>query len=138
MEPKASIIIRCYNEERHIGRLLDGVLCQTVQDVEIIAVDSGSTDGTLSILSQYPVTVLNIRPEDFSFGRSLNMGCQAASGEFIIAASAHVYPVSKHWLESLLAPFADSRVALVYGKQMGNEVTKYSEQQVFAQWFPSM
>jgi len=136
MKLKASIVIRCYNEERHIGRLLDGILCQTVQDIEIIVVDSGSTDGTLSILSQYPVTVLNIRPQEFSFGRSLNMGCEAASGEFIVAASAHVYPLSKHWLEDLLAPFADARVALAYGRQMGNEATKYSEHQVFAQWFP--
>src|SRR5688572_22724158 len=98
MTARASIVIRCFNEARHIGRLLDGILCQSVRDVEVIAVDSGSTDGTLSILSRYPVTVLNIQPEDFSFGRSLNMGCQAANGEFIVAASAHVYPVSRHWL----------------------------------------
>ncbi|MEJ7590772.1 MAG: glycosyltransferase family A protein [Planctomycetaceae bacterium] len=137
MKPNASIVIRCYNEERHIGRLLEGILCQTVKDVEIIAVDSGSTDRTAAILAQYPVTVLTIRPEDFSFGRALNLGCQAASGEFIIAASAHVYPVTQHWLSQLLEPFTNPRVALVYGKQVGNEGTKYSEHQVFAQWFPN-
>jgi rhamnosyltransferase len=136
MTAKGSIIIRCYNEERHIGRLLEGILCQTIQDVEIIAVDSGSTDGTLNILASYPVKVLTIRPEDFSFGRSLNMGCEEACGEFIVAASAHVYPVTRIWLEQLLAPFDDPRVALSYGKQIGNEITKYSEHQVFAKWFP--
>jgi glycosyltransferase involved in cell wall biosynthesis len=131
-----SLIIRCYNEEQHIGRLLSGIMQQTIQDVEIIVVDSGSTDATLSIASRYPVEILSIRPGEFSFGRSLNMGCQAASGEFVVIASAHVYPVYKDWLERLLAPLADPQVALAYGKQRGHEITQYAEQRVFAQWFP--
>jgi GT2 family glycosyltransferase len=44
--------------------------------------------------------------------------------------------VYKDWLERLIAPFVDPQVALVYGKQRGNEVTKYAEHQVFARWFP--
>jgi len=131
-----SVIIRCYNEEQHIGRLLSGIMEQTVQDVEIIVVDSGSTDATLSIASRYPVKILSIRLEEFSFGRSLNLGCQAASGEFIVIASAHVYPVYTDWLERLLAPFTDPKVALVYGKQRGSSSTKYSEYQIFKKWFP--
>jgi cellulose synthase/poly-beta-1,6-N-acetylglucosamine synthase-like glycosyltransferase len=83
------------------------------------------------------VRILSIRPEQFSFGRSLNLGCSAASGEFIVIASAHVYPVYKDWLEQLLAPFVDPDVALVYGRQRGNEQTKYSEQQIFVRWFPA-
>jgi glycosyltransferase involved in cell wall biosynthesis len=137
MMPQVTVVTRCYNEERHIGRLLNGIMQQTVKDVEIIVVDSGSTDATLSIASRYPVKILSIRPEEFSFGRSLNMGCEATSGEFIVAASAHVYPVYKDWLERLLAPLSDPEVALVYGKQRGNETTKYSEHQVFAKWFPN-
>jgi glycosyltransferase involved in cell wall biosynthesis len=133
---KASLIVRCFNEEEHIGKLLSGIMQQTVKDIETIVVDSGSTDATLSIASRYPVKIVSIQPEEFSFGRALNRGCQAASGEFIIVASAHVYPVYKDWLEHLLLPFDDPQVALVYGKQRGNEITKYSEHQVFASWFP--
>ena len=44
-----SIVIRAYNEEKHIGRLLEGIQHQTIKDVEIILVDSGSTDSTVSI-----------------------------------------------------------------------------------------
>ena len=92
--PKAcSIVIRSYNEERHIGRLLAGIMEQTVKDVDIILVDSGSTDATVAIASQFPVTILHIDPEDFSFGRSLNLGCAAAKKDVIVLASAHVYPV---------------------------------------------
>lgn len=133
---KCSIVIRCYNEEQHIGRLLSGILQQTYQNVEIIVVDSGSTDATLSIASRYPVKIVSIQPEEFSFGYSLNIGCQAATGEFIVIASAHVYPLYGDWLERLLSPFCNPKIALVYGKQQGNEITKYSEHQVFATWFP--
>lgn len=135
---KISIVIRCYNEEEHIGRLLAGIMQQTVKDVEIIVVDSGSTDATLSIASRYPVRILHIAPEEFSFGRSLNKGCAAATGEILVFASGHVYPLYEDWLEKLVRPFEfDCKVGLTYGGQRGNEVTKYSEHQVFATWFPA-
>ncbi len=66
-----SIVIRCYNEEEHIGRLLSGIMQETLRDVEIILVDSGSTDATLATAARYPVRILSIEPEQVSFGRSL-------------------------------------------------------------------
>ena len=131
-----SVIIRCFNEEKHIGRLLHGIQQQTVKDVQIIVVDSGSTDATLSIVSRYPVKLLSIKPEDFSFGRSLNLGCAEAKKAFIVLASAHVYPLYKDWLEQLLAPFMSSEIGLVYGKQVGGNKTRISENRIFSQWFP--
>ncbi len=133
---KLSIIIRCLNEEQHIGRLLSGILQQTFQDFEIIVVDSGSTDATLQIASRFPTKIIHIRPEDFSFGYALNKGCEAARGEFLLFASAHVYPLYKDWLELMLEPFEDEGVGLVYGKQRGDERNKYSEHRIFERWFP--
>jgi glycosyltransferase involved in cell wall biosynthesis len=136
-EPRSiSIVIRCHNEEEHIGRLLSGITQQTIQNVEIILVDSGSTDATLSIASWYPVKILSISPEEFSFGRSLNIGCREAKGEFVVIASAHVYPMYKDWLERLLTPFQDPQVGLTYGKQRGSQKSNFAEHQVFAKWFP--
>jgi glycosyltransferase involved in cell wall biosynthesis len=134
--PQCSIIVRCYNEEQHIGRLLSGIMQQTVKNVEIIIVDSGSTDASLSIASRYPTRVVYIDPEEFSFGRALNVGCKAATGKYIVNVSAHVYPLYNDWLERLLAPFDDPLIALVYGKQRGNEITKFSEHQIFSKLFP--
>lgn len=131
-----SIIIRCFNEEKHIGRLLSGIYEQTLKNIEVIIVDSGSTDSTLSIAKRFPVFIQSISPEIFSFGRALNIGCSKAKGNFLVFASAHVYPLRRSWLEHLIAPFDDPKVALTYGKQRGNEITKYSEHMIFAKWFP--
>lgn len=137
-KPQCSIIIRSHNEEKYLGRLLEGILKQTVKDIEIILVDSGSTDNTLGVASRYPVKVISISPQDFTFGRSLNLGIQHASAEFLVFASAHVYPVYPDWLEKLLTPFSDSQIALVYGKQRGGSTTKFSEHQIFASWYPDV
>lgn len=134
--PSTSVVIRCFNEEQHIGRLLRGLIRQTSPPDQIVLVDSGSTDRTLEIASQFPVEVHRIEPEAFSFGRSLNVGCRASTGELLVFASAHVYPVYDTWLEHLVAPFADSSVALAYGRQIGGDEAAYSERRVLARWFP--
>jgi glycosyltransferase involved in cell wall biosynthesis len=131
-----SIIIRAYNEEKHIGRLLDGIRQQTLKDVEIILVDSGSTDKTVFIAESFGARIVRIPSAEFTFGRSLNFGVREATREFIVIASAHVYPVYPDWLESLLRPFEDKDVALTYGKQRGPDFAKFSEQQIFHQWYP--
>ncbi len=136
VETNISIIIRCYNEERHIRRLLESLLAQNRKDYEIIAVDSGSTDRTLDVLRQYNVRVLNIAPEDFSFGRALNVGCRNARGRFLVFVSAHVYPTNTVWLHHLVEMFDDARVGLVYGRQTGNEVTAYFEHRIFRKLYP--
>lgn len=130
-----SIVIRAYNEENHIGRLLEGLQRQTLKDVEIILVDSGSTDGTLSVAESFGARIVRIPSAEFTFGRSLNFGVRAATRELIVIASAHVYPVYPDWIESLLRPFEDKQVALTYGKQRGYEGSKYSEHQIFHRWF---
>ncbi len=131
-----SLIIRAYNEDKHIGRLLEGIKQQTVKDVDVILVDSGSTDSTVAIAESYGARVVRIPSAEFTFGRSLNYGIKAAKREFIVMASAHVYPVYPDWLETLLRPFQDEGVALIYGKQRGYEGSKYAEHQIFHQWYP--
>ena len=106
--PRLSIVIRAYNEEQHLPRLLAGIAQQSLHDYEIILVDSGSTDGTLAVAAQHPVRVVSIRPEEFTFGYSLNQGIAHARGEYIVMASAHVYPVYPDWLERLASPLQRS------------------------------
>lgn len=135
--PTVSVVIRSYNEEKHIGKLLKGIRSQTLENVEVILVDSGSTDRTVAIAERGGARIVHIAKEEFSFGRALNRGCEAATGNILVFASAHVYPLRRDWLESLVAPFADPQVALSYGRQVGNELTQFSEHQVFEAWFPA-
>ncbi|MEX0796835.1 MAG: glycosyltransferase family A protein, partial [Acidimicrobiia bacterium] len=104
-KPTASIVIRCYNEAEHIGKLLSELKRQSFSDFEIVVVDSGSDDGTLEILQSEDVALEHIRKENFSFGRSLNIGCRAATGEFLVFISAHCYPEHENWLANLIAGF---------------------------------
>jgi len=133
---KCSLVIRAFNEETHLGRLLEGITHQTVKDVEVIVVDSGSTDSTAVIAGHYNAKIVHIRPEDFTFGCSLNLGISAATCDLVVIASAHVYPVYPDWLERLLEPFSNPQVTLAYGKQRGDVMSKFSERQVFAHWYP--
>ena len=133
-----SIVIRAYNEEKYIGRLLEGIRQQTIKDVEILLVDSGSTDQTVSIAESFGARLVRIPSSEFTFGRSLNLGIQQATRELIVIASAHVYPVYPDWLESLLRPFEDNSVSLTYGKQRGPDSAKFSEQQIYHHWYPDV
>ena len=134
--PQISVIIRAFNEEKHLGQLLEAIAQQTFRNYELILVDSGSTDRTLAIAARYPVKVLHIKPAEFTFGRSLNLGLQAARGSLAVVASAHVLPLSRDWLKQLIAPFEDLKVAVAYGKQCGGTGSRFSEAQHFLRWFP--
>ncbi|MCB2214748.1 MAG: glycosyltransferase [Desulfobulbaceae bacterium] len=124
------------NERRHLPRLLYGISQQTINNFEIIAVDSGSTDGTIEILNDHRIKTISLNPDSFSFGRSCNIGCKEAEGEIFIFVSAHAYPIYRTWLEELIKPFCDPLVGISYGKQRGNESSNYSECQIFKSWYP--
>jgi rhamnosyltransferase len=134
---RIAVVIRCHNEEAHIGRLLTGLMRQSRRPDEIVVVDSGSTDATLAIASAFPVEIHTIAPEDFSFGRALNLGLRATTAEVAVIASAHVYPLYETWIELLTAPFEDESIALTYGRQQAPESGRFSEHQLLARWFPT-
>lgn len=132
-----SIVIRTYNEAANLARLLEGIAQQQASfRFETVLVDSGSTDDTVAIALRHGARVVHILPDEFSFGYSLNRGIEAAQGEFCVLVSGHCYPVDPHWLHHLITPFVDPTVAVVYGKQRGADTTRYSEHQIFQQWFP--
>ena len=135
-KPLCSIVIRAFNEEKHIGKLLTGIEKQTFQERETLIVDSGSTDETLEIAGKFDVRIVNIDSREFTFGKSLNRGIQEARGRYIVIISAHCYPVYPDWLEQLLKPFENQRVAVSYGKQRGADSNHFSEHQFFRTYFP--
>jgi glycosyltransferase EpsH len=51
--PTVSVLVPCYNSERHLEECLRSVLCQTYRDLEVVCVDDGSTDATPALLDQF-------------------------------------------------------------------------------------
>lgn len=136
----ASIVIRTLNEARYLGELLDMIARQQTGgdlDHEVIVVDSGSTDGTLDIACNAGARITHIDKSEFSFGRSLNRGCDAARGDYLVFISGHCVPTGEHWLEALCRPLIDGRVAYTYGQQRGGAHTQFSEGRIFAKYFPA-
>lgn len=82
--PRISVVLPTYNRARVLRRAIDSVLNQTFQDLELIVVDDGSTDGTNAILKSYSdrirVVVLN---NNVGPCRARNVGIQASSGELV-------------------------------------------------------
>jgi len=134
--PAASVIIRSFNEAEYIEDTLQAVTEQAYDDFEIILVDSGSTDGTLEIAEEYVDEITFVDPRNFTFGYSLNVGCEAASGEYLVFLSAHAIPTDEEWLGTLIENLHDENVAMTYSNQTGAGPTKFSEDRLFDRLFP--
>lgn len=135
MSVETSVVIRTFNEQKHLPALLAALKQQEYRDFEVLVIDSGSIDHTREIAVQHGARVVRIDPRDFTFGYSLNVGIRESKGRFIAIVSAHTLPLDGNWLERLVAPFREERVAMVYGRQKGNTLTKFSERRDFERIF---
>jgi rhamnosyltransferase len=114
--PVASVIIRAKDESASIAEVIELLHAQRVDgDVEIIVVDSGSTDGTGDIARRLGAEVIDIPASSFTYGGALNTGCEVASAPVLVALSAHAFPRDPDWLARMLACFDDPLVACASG-----------------------
>lgn len=133
-----SIVIRTLNEARFLPAVFDALDRQRMGGLEkeVVLVDSGSTDGTVEIAEARGARIRKIAKSDFTFGRSLNYGCEEARGEILVFISGHCIPCHEDWLQELVRPILDEVAAYSYGKQVGNGDSKFSECQLLKKYFP--
>lgn len=84
--PKVSVILPSLNVKLFISECIESVINQTLDDIEIICVDAGSTDGTLEILKEYEERDSRVRiinSDKKSYGYQMNLGIDSANGEYI-------------------------------------------------------
>ena len=84
--PDVSIILPIYNAEPYLEEALDSAINQTYRNLEIICVNDGSTDSSLSIIERYAQRDARIVIDDGSnggYGKAMNRGLDRARGEFI-------------------------------------------------------
>jgi rhamnosyltransferase len=109
-----SVVIRARNQAKSLRQVLEALQAQRCSfRWETIIVDHESEDETVELCTQYNARIVPIRDEEFTHGRSLNLGISEARGALVLICSAHSVPVGSHFLESIVTPFTDPRVAAV-------------------------
>lgn len=118
-----SFVIRTKNEEDKLEKTLESIKQQDgAINSEVIIVDSGSTDNTLKIARKYNCIIIEIAPEDFSWGYALNVGIKQANGEIVALISGHCVLKDKMCLSNLENVFkCNPDVDVIYGCQCGDE-----------------
>jgi rhamnosyltransferase len=122
MSTRLSIIIPTLNAGEYLPNLLEKLFSQTIDDKEIIVIDSMSDDDTTEIARSFGVTVKPISRREFNHGRTRNVAADDASGEYLVFLTQDALPVDDHLLENLIAPLEnDGQIAASYGRQIAYE-----------------
>src|SRR5690606_34544674 len=91
---------------------------------------------SVEIARKHGARIVEIKKSEFTFGRSLNRGCAASEGRALVFISGHCIPTHDRWLANLIAPLGRDRITYSYGRQIGHDVSKFSEHQLFRKYFP--
>ncbi|MEQ1897753.1 MAG: glycosyltransferase [Vicinamibacterales bacterium] len=117
--PLVSVVIVTRNGGGTLPATLDMIARQRVDfDFEVVAVDSGSTDGSLALLERSAQQLVAIPPGSFNHGLTRNLGIQHARGDLIVLLVQDALPSSENWLAGLTAPLrANTDVAGAFCRQ---------------------
>lgn len=114
-----SVAIPVLNARTYLPALLDALRAQRPHPpLEILLVDSGSTDGSREFAAQAGPDVRSLDIARFTHGGSRNLGARHARGEFIVFLSQDALPRDDAWLARLLAPFQRPEVAAAFSRQI--------------------
>lgn len=119
--PKVSIIVPVYNVEKYLPECLDSIICQTLSDIEIVCINDGSPDNSLSILKDYAAKdsrIIIIDKENEGVGKARNDGMKAATSEFIAFMDSDDYYPSNDVLEKLYNAAKENNVNVVGGRRI--------------------
>lgn len=105
---KVSVVIPVRNGGEQLRQLLAGIRSQRkVEDVEIIILDSESTDNSVHTAGEFGAKVVTIPQKEFNHGRTRNIGAAEASGDYIVFTVQDATPVNNYWLYSMICPLIE-------------------------------
>jgi rhamnosyltransferase len=118
--PVVSVVILTLNAGPGFEELLRRVSGQRGDfEVELVVVDSGSTDGTAELAQRYGARVHRISKRDFNHGATRNLGIALSRGEYVALLVQDALPLGEDWLATMVENLErDERVAGVYGRQL--------------------
>lgn len=114
---KISVIVPIYNVEKYLNKSLDSLVNQTLEDIEIILVNDGSTDNSQSIIdkykSEYPDKIISLQKTNGGMSDARNYGLEFATGEYISFIDSDDY-VDKNMLEAMYKKAKEKDYEIVY------------------------
>jgi rhamnosyltransferase len=114
-----SVVIPVKNGGSDLVRCLEAIVAQQIgDDVEVVVVDSGSSDGSAETAHRLGARVHSIAPTEFHHGRTRNLGAELARGDILVFTSQDAHAADEHWLVNLTSPLAGEKVAGAYGRQL--------------------
>lgn len=126
-----SVIIPTLNAGSMIDTLITRLEHQNRVPDEIIVVDSSSDDDTQELVKKHSnVKLLVIDRKDFNHGGTRDYAFRKSTGEFVLFLTQDAMPKDNTYIEQILAPFADERIALVYGRQLPRQDARPAERLV--------
>jgi rhamnosyltransferase len=119
---KISIIIPTYNASHYLQKLLTSLCSQTLQDPEIIIIDSSSEDRTIEIAENFKVRVFSIPKEQFDHGGTRTKAGKMATGDILVYLTQDALPANDEAVTRLITPFCkDEMVGLTFGRQLPHD-----------------
>ncbi|MEO8520650.1 MAG: glycosyltransferase [Acidobacteriota bacterium] len=117
---RVAVVVPTFNAGPGFEAVLDAIQCHGGDvEVDIVALDSGSTDGTVECLRRRGARILTVPPGRFNHGETRNDGLACADGEFAVLLVQDAVPAAPGWIDALLAPLrADARVAGSFARQL--------------------
>lgn len=118
-----SVVIPVLNGDRYLREVLTAVTTQEVAGgFEVLVIDSGSTDRSLEIASEFPVRVIEIPSSEFQHGRTRNMAFSETSGELVAFLTQDATPAGSGWLQAYADAFdSEPGVGAAYGPHLPRE-----------------
>ena len=116
--PAVSLFVPTWNAGPEFATILERWRAQELDRAfEIVAIDSGSSDGTLDLLRGAGVRVTEIPNREFNHGLTRNRGIELCRGDIVVLTVQDALPKDLQWMQRLVDCFADSRVAGAFGRQ---------------------
>lgn len=117
-KPKVSVIVPVYNVEKYLDQCLDSIVSQTLDDIEIIIVNDGSTDESLKVINKYAerdsrIKVVN--QTNGGYAKAVNKGLSIASGEYVAEVDSDDY-INRNMYKKLYEIAKENDIDIVVGR----------------------
>jgi rhamnosyltransferase len=137
--PSISIVVPTFNGASTLPALLDAIARQRIEHpFEVVAIDSGSTDGSVELLRAAGARLIAIPAGTFNHGLTRNLGIEASAGDLVVLIVQDAVPASDTWLAALTRPLAqDSCLAGTFARQLPRPDAGALTRYYLARWFAS-